>query len=108
MNDNDQTAKTTAVISGQGLLSVTDAQARAVEAVAGFGQTAVTEAGQLARYLGWIVGTVHEDIVGLVLGDPLHFVRTRIAQNYDARIRKILRDRNVKTTEPVGPSSQYR
>jgi hypothetical protein len=100
----DRHDKTTAVISGQGLLPVTDAQARAVEAVAGFGQTAVKEAGQLARYMGWIVGTVPEDIVGFVLGDPLHFVRTRIAQNYDARIRKILRDRNRNTTEPVGPS----
>ena len=78
-------------------------EAKAVQKLSDFGTTAVTEVGNLARYVGRILGTVPEDTVGIVLGDPLHFVRTAIAAKYDERLSRILRDRNV-TPEPVSPS----
>ena len=50
-----------------------------------------------------VLGTTPEDVVGLVIGDPLHFVRTAIASKYDERITRLHRNRNV-TPEPVSPS----
>jgi hypothetical protein len=78
-------------------------EAKAVQKFSDFGTTAVTEAGNLARYVGRILGTVPEDAVGLVIGDPLHFVRTAIAAQYDSLLTRILRDRNV-SPQPVSPS----
>ena len=89
---------------GVSIIPVTDEQAKAIGAFSNFGTTAVTEAGGLARYMGRVLGTVPHDAVGLVLGDPLHFVRTAIAAQYDALLDKILTRRNVKQTQPVSPS----
>jgi hypothetical protein len=72
--------------------------------VANFGTTVVTESSNLARYIGRIVGTVPEDVVGLFLGDPLHAVRTLAAQWYDDKIREIHARRNVKRLEAVSLS----
>jgi Abortive infection alpha len=88
----------------QSLIPVTDSQADAIKASAEFGKTAVDEVGQLARYIGRVLGTVPQDVVGIVIGEPLHFVRTKIAQKLDERVTKIHRDRKVKDTEPVSPS----
>lgn len=44
------------------------------------------------------------DAVGVVLGDPLHFVRTAIAQTYDRLLDKIFARRNTTDTQPVSPS----
>jgi hypothetical protein len=89
---------------GVSIIPVTDEQAKAIDAFSNFGTTAVTEAGGLARYMGRVLGTVPHDAIGLVLGDPLHFVRTAIAAQYDALLDKILTRRNVKHTQPVSPS----
>ncbi len=78
-------------------------EAKAVQKLSDFGTTVVTEVGQLARYIGRILGTVPENAVGVVIGDPLQFVRTAIAAQYDALLSRILRDRNV-TPQPVSPS----
>jgi hypothetical protein len=43
-------------------------------------------------------------VVGIVIGEPLHFVRTKIAQKLDERVTKIHRDRNVQEAQPVSPS----
>jgi len=88
---------------GTGLLPVSDEQAKAVRKLAGFGTTVVTETGHLARYVGKVLGTVPADAVGLVLGDPLRFVRTAIAAKYDEWLDRLLQDRNV-TPQPVSPS----
>ena len=64
----------------------------------------VTEGGQLARYVGRVLGTAPHDTVGLVIGDPHHFVRTAIAQTYDHLLNKIFERRKVVITEPVSPS----
>jgi Abortive infection alpha len=53
--------------------------------------------------VGRIIGTAPEDAVGLVLGDPLHFVRTAIAAQYDKLLTSLLTDRNV-SPQPVSPS----
>lgn len=83
---------------------VPEAHAEALKATAGFGTTIVTETSNLARYIGRILGTVPEDAVGLVIGDPLRFVRTAIAHQYDELLVKVLKRRNVTQTAPVSPS----
>jgi len=82
---------------------VTDEQAKAVQKLADLGTTVVEETSQLARYMGRVLGTSPEDVVGLVIGDPLHFVRTAIAFKYDEWITRLHRNRGV-TPEPVSPS----
>jgi Abortive infection alpha len=72
--------------------------------LAEFGTTVVAEGGQLARYMGRVLGTAPEDAVGLVLGTPLHFVRTVIARTLDQLVSKIFERRGVTDTQPVSPS----
>jgi hypothetical protein len=83
---------------------VTDEQAKAVGRLASFGTTVATETSNLAHYIGRIVGTVPEDAIGLVIGDPLHAIRTLTAGWYDAKVREILERRGVKETQPVSLS----
>jgi hypothetical protein len=82
---------------------VTEEQAKAVQKLADFGTTVVGETGQLARYIGRVLGTAPEDAVGLVIGDPLHTIRTAAALKYDEWITRLHRNRGV-TPEPVSPS----
>jgi hypothetical protein len=84
-------------------IPVTDEQAKAVQKLADFGTTVVEETGKLARYMGRVLGTAPEDAVGLVIGDPLRFVRTAIALKYDEGIKRLHRHRGV-TPQPVSPS----
>jgi hypothetical protein len=86
-----------------GPIPVTDEQAKAVQKLSEFGTTVVEETGQLARCLGKVLGTVPEDAVGLVIGDPLRFVRTAIALKYDEWIERLVRDRGFRP-QPVSPS----
>jgi hypothetical protein len=83
---------------------LSDEQAKALSSVANFGTTVVTESSNLARYIGHIVGTVPEDVVGLFLGDPLRAVRTIAAQWYDDKTREIHARRNTKRLEAVSLS----
>jgi hypothetical protein len=87
-----------------GPLGATDEQSKAIAAIASFGTTAVTEGSNLARYIGRIVGTVPEDTVGFVLGDPLHAIRTLTAGWYDIKVQEILEKRKVKQTQQVSLS----
>src|SRR5271168_3845121 len=86
------------------ILPITDEQAKAIQKVADFGTTVVEQGGDLARYVGRVLGTLPHDTVGLVLGDPIHFVRTIIAAQYDVWLTKILDRRGVTDTQPVSPS----
>ncbi|QAU49211.1 Abi-alpha family protein [Bradyrhizobium guangzhouense] len=79
-------------------------EAKAPQATATFGTTVISESSALVRYVGRVLGTVPEDAVGLVLGDPLHFVRTAIASQYDVLLTKILKRRGVTQTVAVSPS----
>jgi len=76
----------------------------AVTALSTFGTTAVTEVGNLGRYIGWIFGTVPTDAVGLLLGDPLRTLRTLAAAWYDEKVRENLGRRGIKETRPVSLS----
>lgn len=87
-----------------GFLPVTDAQAEAVKSVAEFGTTIVTEGSALATYVGRVLGTVPEDVVGIVLGDPLRTVRTVLAAQYDVLIDRIHRRRGTSRRVGVSPS----
>jgi hypothetical protein len=87
-----------------GAVGVTDEQAKAIQSAATFGTTVVTESSKLVQYVGRVLGTVPHDAVGLVLGDPLSFVRTAIAAQYDVLLSKILQRRHVTKTQPVSPS----
>ena len=84
-------------------IPVTEEQAKAVQKLADLGTTVVEEGGQLARYIGRVLGTAPEDAVGLVIGDPLHAIRTAAALKYDEWITRLHRNRGV-TPEPVSPS----
>ena len=84
-------------------IPVTKEQAKAVQKLADLGTTVVEEGGQLARYIGRVLGTAPEDAVGLVIGDPLHAIRTAAALKYDEWITRLHRNRGV-TPEPVSPS----
>jgi hypothetical protein len=84
-------------------IPVTNEQAKAVQKLADFGTTVVGETGQLARYIGRVLGTAPEDAVGLTIGDPLHTIRTATALKYDEWITRLHRNRGV-TPEPVSPS----
>ena len=88
-------------------IPATDEQAKAAQKAVDLATTVVREGGQLARYIGKVLGTTPEDAVGLVIGDPLHFVRTAIASKYDEWITRLHRNRGV-TPEPVSPSLEYR
>jgi hypothetical protein len=84
--------------------SLTDEQAKAVQSISEFGATTLNEGADLARYVGRILGTAPHDAVGIVIGDPLRFVRAAIASQYDALLDEILKRRGVRETQPVGPS----
>jgi hypothetical protein len=86
------------------LLGVTDEQAKAGKALADLGTTLVTEVGDLARYIGRVFGTVPEDAVGFVIGDPLHTIRTVAAAYYDSKVREFHERRAVKETQAVSLS----
>jgi hypothetical protein len=90
--------------AGAVVLTMTDEQAKAVQSIGEFGTTAIREGSDLARYVGRVLGTIPHDAVGLVIGDPLHFVRTAIASQYDILLDKILKRRGVEQTQPVSPS----
>jgi hypothetical protein len=69
-----------------------------------FGMTIVEAGHKLAGYLGRVLGTVPDDAVGLVIGDPLRFVRTAIASQYDTLLTTLLVERGVNEPQPVTPA----
>ena len=89
--------------AGASIIPVTDAQAEAVTALANFGTTVVSQGSLLARYAGRIFGTLPEDMVGLVLGEPIHAARTIIARELDHLVT-MHQERRGFTPQPVSPS----
>lgn len=86
------------------LIPARNEQAMPVQDLSAFGMT-IVEAGQkLAGYVGRVLGTAPDDAVGLVLGDPLRFVRTAIASQYDKLLTKLLAERGVRQPQPVTPA----
>ena len=85
-------------------IPATDEQAKAVTAVADLGRTVVQEVGDLARAIGRVVGTSAEDAVGLTIGDPLRYLRTKQALKYQEKVAAIHAQRGVTVTEAVSLS----
>ena len=83
---------------------LTDEEAKAAAALVPLGQTIAQESGDLARYVGRILGTAPHDAVGLILGDPLRFVRQALAARYDKLLTAIFARRQIESTQPVSPS----
>jgi hypothetical protein len=79
-------------------------RAKPVQDLSAFGMTIVEAGHKLASYVGRVLGTVPEDAAGLVIGDPLRFVRTVIASQYDNRLTKLLLERGVEDPQPVAPA----
>lgn len=77
---------------------------KSVQHLSTFGMTIVEAGHDLAGYVGRVLGTVPEDAVELVIGDPLRFVRTAIASQYDKLLTKLLAERGVKHPQPVTPA----
>ncbi len=69
-----------------------------------FGTTVVEAGHRLAGYVGRVLGTTPEDAAGLVFGDPLRFVRTEIASQYDDLLTSLLGERGVDDPQPVAPA----
>jgi hypothetical protein len=76
----------------------------ATKELATFGTTIVTESGNLARYVGAILGTAPHDAVGIMLGEPLHAVRTLVAGALHMKVQRKLELWGVRETQPVSPS----
>jgi hypothetical protein len=86
------------------IIPVSDEQSKAIGSLSTFGVTVVTEGSNLARYVGRVLGTTPHDAVGLVIGDPLHLVRTAIASQYDKLLDRILERRGLNDAQPVSPA----
>ncbi len=65
---------------------------------------AIDLASKFGSFLGRILGTIPEDAVGLVVGDPLHHVRLRNCAKLEQRTEEILRERKVFDPISVSPS----
>ena len=87
-----------------------DEEAKAIQETAKAAQEvakaapAVIEAGtELARWVGSVLGTIPEDIVGLTFGDYLKELRTRNLDRLRGKTEDILRQRGIDKPEPIDP-----
>lgn len=85
------------------MVPVTDEQAKAVQKLAEFGTTVAEEMGQLSRFAGKVLGTIPEDITGIVFGEPLRYVRAIIAAKLEKRVDE-LHDARRSAVQGVSPS----
>ena len=86
------------------LLPASDERTKSMREASAFGTTIVEAGHKLAGYVGRVLGTVPDDAVGLVIGDPLRFVRTVIAAQYDDLLTELLAERGVTEPQPVTPA----
>lgn len=77
----------------------------AFKEIAKLGSTSVDAARDLCGFIARVLGTVPEDVVGLLLGDWLRQVRIRNAAKHMQRTKEILRERGIlESAEPVSPT----
>lgn len=86
------------------LIPVTDEQAKALQEIARTTGAGIELIRQAGSYVGWMLGTVPADLVGILGGDWLSQVRVRNLARYKQRTQEILTQRAVTETEPVSPS----
>jgi hypothetical protein len=92
-----------AVVSDS-LIPISDEQAKAIQEVAKTTGSAFELVSKAGAYVGWVLGTVPADLVGVLGGDWLAQVRIRNLARYWERTKEILRDRGVTETVAVSPS----
>jgi hypothetical protein len=81
------------IISEKSVTAVASTAGKAIDLVHDFG-----------RFAGRVMGTVPEDMVGVLGGDLLKHVRVRIGARLQQRTDQILRERGVTQTQAVSPS----
>ena len=87
---------------GEEIETVTES-AKAVQEVAKTGRALIEPATDLAKYVARVLGTVPEDIVGFLVGDPLHELRQHTLTGILRAAFEKLRAREVETAKPIRP-----
>ncbi len=77
--------------------------AKAVQEVAKTGRALIEPGAELAHYVARVLGTVPEDVVGFLLGDPLHELRQHTLTGILRAAFEKLRARGVETAKPIRP-----
>ena len=77
--------------------------AKAVQEVAKTGRALIEPGTDLAKYVARVLGTVPEDVVGFLVGDPLHELRQHTLTGILRAVFEKLRKRGVETAKPIRP-----
>lgn len=86
------------------VLPVTDEQAKAIQETAKFGQTALNSIRGFGQYIANVLGTLPEDLVGLIATDPLKHIRIRNAEKLKEKTEKILYERGIEQPQLASPT----
>ena len=87
---------------GDDIEAVTET-AKTVQEVAKTGRALIEPGTDLAKYLARVLGTVPEDVVGFLIGDPLHELRQHTLIGILRAAFEKLRARGVETAKPIRP-----
>ncbi len=79
------------------------AVAKAAEETAKTGRALIEPGTELAHYIARVLGTVPEDVVGFLIGDPLHELRQHTLTGILRAVFEKLRARGVETAKPIRP-----
>lgn len=85
-------------------MPVTDEQAKAIQETAKFGQTALNSIRGFGQYIANVLGTLPEDLVGLIATDPLKHIRIRNAEKLKEKTEKILHERGIEQAQLASPT----
>ncbi len=77
--------------------------AKAVQEVAKTGRALIEPGTDLAKYVARVLGTAPEDVVGFLVGDPLHELRQHTLTGILRAVFEKLRKRGVETAKPIRP-----
>ena len=77
--------------------------AKAVQEVAKTGRALIEPGTDLASYVARVLGTVPEDVVGFLIGDPLRELRQHTLTGILRAVFEKLRKRGVETAKPIRP-----
>ena len=79
------------------------AVAKAVQETAKTGRALIEPGTDLAMYVARVLGTVPEDVIGFLIGDPLHELRQHTLTGILRAAFEKLRARGVETAKPIRP-----
>lgn len=78
--------------------------AKAIQEAAKTSRALIKPGTELAHYVASVLGTVPQDVVGLLIGDPLRELRQHGLKNILTDVFSILKRRGVETMKPLRPS----